>query len=189
MGISAIRDQIYDHFQVSQKCQDFFFLDENEDRYSGYYTSMYLIQDTTEALQAHRIRGFSSDPLEAYIEVWGVLQALYIQQDAIAELYRSIADRRLNTSSITSWKELRGLRNTCAGHPARKDRPTSQPVTRTFLGRHLGTYSAFQYEQWKSPDEISHPTIDLGALIDDYETEATGVMQKIHKLMSNTWPV
>ena len=187
MDILSIREKIYDHFQASQACQDFFFADENEDRYSGYYTSMYLIQDTSEALQAHRARGFSEYPLIAYIEIWGVLQAIVIQQDAIAELYRSASGSELDTGSFKKWREIRELRNICAGHPARKDRPHSKPLVRTFMGRSFGGYSQLQFEQWQSPAINSYPAVNLGVLINQYENEAGQVMAETYDRMKQQW--
>jgi len=54
---------------------------------------MYLLQDTSESLYVHRIKGFANDPHEAYIEFWGVMQAIFIQQDAISELYEAVTSK------------------------------------------------------------------------------------------------
>jgi len=187
MSIEEHRANIYDYFQTSKKCQDFFFFPENEERYSGYYTSMYLIQDTAEGLAAHREKGFADNPLISYIEFWGIMQAIFIQQDAISELYWSVTNCKLGTSLLKKWLEIRALRNICAGHPSRKERPNSTPLTRTFLGRGFGDYDSFTYEQWQSPDQISHPSIELGRLITEYEAEASEVLNIIFKHMKEAW--
>lgn len=188
MCISETREQIYNHFQASKKCQEFFLASENEERYSGYYTSMYLIQDTHEGLGAHKSKGFSENPLLAYIEIWGVMQAIFIQQDSISELYQTITDCALDTTHLKKWQELRALRNICAGHPAKKDRPQNNPLIRTFMSRDFGNYSKFTYEKWESPDKISHPRVELLKLIAAYECEVTEVLKLTHKHMRNKWP-
>ena len=172
MCISKQRKKIYNFFQASKSCQNFFFAPENKERYSGYYTSMYLIADTHEGLVSHRKKGFSTDNFIAYIEFWGVMQAIFIQQDAIAELYWSTTGCKLETSLLKKRQAIRTLRNTCAGHPAKKDQPKKTPLTRTFMGRDFGDYNNFHYEQWQSPDKISHPQVQLGNLIEEYEFEA-----------------
>lgn len=188
MDISKAREQIYDYFQASEKCQKFFLASENEERYSGYYTSIYLIQDTNEGVEAHRAQGFSKNPLIAYIELWGVMQAIYIQQDSISQLYRVITGCELESSLLKKWQELRVLRNICAGHPAKKDRPKNTPLARTFMGRNFGNYSEFTYEKWKSPDKVSHPRVELSSLITAYELEAAEVLKLIHGHMKKKWP-
>jgi hypothetical protein len=170
--VSDRRQEIYDYFHHNEGYQRFFIDEAQEERYAAYYTSMYLLQDTTESLLAHRDRGFSSNPFEAYIEFWGVMQALIIQQDAISELYEAVTGTPLDTRALSSWQKLRELRNTCAGHPAKKDRPKNSPLTRTFMGRNFGSYSAITYEQWQSDGGSRHPTVQLDALIDEYAKEA-----------------
>lgn len=186
--VATRRDEIYNYFHGSTSCQHFFFAASQEERYSAYYTSMYLLQDTTESLIVHRYKDFSSDPFEAYIEFWGVMQALFIQQDSISELHEAVIGSALNRRNLVSWNELRNLRNTCAGHPVKKDRPKKSPLSRTFMGRSFGNYSAVTYEQWQSDRIISHPVVDLGSLIDSYATEAEQQLSLILQSMKNRWP-
>ncbi len=186
--VATQHEEIYNHFHGSTLCQQFFFATPQKDRYAAYYTSMYLLQDTTESLMAHRTKGFSSNPFEAYIEFWGVMQALFIQQDSISELYEAVIGSALNTCNLASWQELRNLRNTCAGHPAKKELPKTSPLSRTFMGRGFGNYSAVTYEQWQSGGSINHPVVDLGALIDSYATEAELQLVAVLTFMGQQWP-
>jgi hypothetical protein len=188
LRIANRREEIYNYFQQSAGCATFFFAAAHEERYAAYYTSMYLLQDTTESLMTHRAKGFSSDPLIAYIEFWGVMQALFIQQDAISELHAAVTGGRLQTDKLTSWQSLRTVRNICAGHPAKRDRPTASPISRTFMGRKFGGYSAFTYEQWQSSVGISNQTVRLGALIDSYADEAEMQLATVLQSMKQQWP-
>jgi hypothetical protein len=63
------------------------------------------------------------------------------------------------------------------------------------MGRNFGDYSSFTYEKWekagqsKSPlDNISHPQVKLGSLIDAYAKEAAETLQKILRHMEKEWP-
>ncbi|MEI6705745.1 MAG: hypothetical protein WCK96_01275 [Methylococcales bacterium] len=188
LKIANLRVEIYDLFQQNK----FFF--DNEERYAAYYTSMYLLQDTTESLMNHRNNDFSSEPLTAYIEFWGVMQALIIQQDSIAELYKAVtATEMKKRNPASSWLSLRELRNICAGHPAKKDRPNKTPVSRTFMSRQFGKYSAITYEQWQDDniksrpimEKISHPSVNLGELIDRYADEAVIELTEVLESMKN----
>jgi len=182
------RQEIYDYFHNNRGCQQFFFETAREQRYAAYYTSMYLVQDTSESLLAHRLTGFSSDPHAAYIEFWGVMQALIIQQDSISELYEAVTAKKLDSRALNSWQKIRTLRNSCAGHPAKKDRPNKSPVRRTFIGRRFGGYPAITYEQWDAKGGISHPTVNLDALIDGYAKEAETKLVEVLQSMKEQWP-
>lgn len=150
-AVAHCRSQIYDYFHGNDACQKYFFHDAHEEEYAAYYTSMYLLQDSTETLLQHRQRGFSSSPLDVYLEFWGVMQAIIIQQDSIAEIYTVLVQQDLSPKDkdLKSWLQVRELRNICAGHTARRDRPKSAPLTRTFMGRAFGGYDEIEYEQWQ----------------------------------------
>ena len=186
--IAEIREKIYDYFHGSDACQNFFFDDAQEEKYAAYYTSMYLLQDTTESLIDHRQKGFSTDPFEAYIQFWGVTQAVFIQQDSICELHEAVTGSKLDTRNLISWQSLRQLRNTCAGHPAKKDRPKTSPITRTFMGRDFGGYSSLTYEQWQRQGGISHPSVNLGELMDKYAEEVKDKLLMILQSLKQQWP-
>ncbi|MEW6419730.1 MAG: hypothetical protein AB1480_16710 [Nitrospirota bacterium] len=121
-----------------------------------------------------------------------------VQQDAICVLYEAVTGSKLTIDDLGSWQKLRFLRNTCAGHPAKRDRPKSEPLTRTFMGRNFGDYSLLTYEKWEKPkaksssssplDNISHPQVELGSLIDAYEKEAAEILHKILRYMETEWP-
>jgi hypothetical protein len=187
--IADRRQEIYDYFHNNGACQRFFFDAAQEERYAAYYTSMYLIQDTTESLLVHRARGFSADPHAAYIEFWGVMQALTIQQDSISELYEAVTATQLDIRALNSWQAVRTLRNTCAGHPAKKDRPKNFPLTRTFMGRLFGGYRGITYEQWQAQGGVSHLTVNLDAMIDGYGKEAEVELAKVFESMKQQWPL
>ena len=99
--ILDVRTRIYDQFHGSNAGSDCFLKEDHAAEYAAeyaaYYTAMYLIADTGESIDTHMKRGFSCDPHMAYIEFWGVLQANFIQQDAIKELYESVVGSKLKS--------------------------------------------------------------------------------------------
>lgn len=181
-----MRAKIYDHWHKSGLPVDAVF-GKDQDAYAAYYTSMFLIQDTGESVYAHMGTGFSSDALAAYVEFWGVLQAIIIQQDAIRELYQCLLGGEPDLAGVSAWLELRDLRNRCAGHPANKN--TKGGTLRTFMARGLWSYDNLWYEQFNSvTGQVSHPHIDLRALIEKYDTEASGLLSDVLAEMKRRLP-
>jgi hypothetical protein len=174
--ILEMRQAIYDEFQCrfdhhkqSLSASDF----------AAYYTSMYLISDTGEAIWSHRENDFSSDSARAYIEIWGVLQGLSIQQDAICELHRAITKSKANLHLAFCWMELRKLRHTCAGHPAKQTHGVPD-TRRTFLARGFGTYRRFTFETYDAKeDKRIHSFISLDKLLDHYDEEAAAILHSV----------
>jgi hypothetical protein len=163
--------------------------DEHAEAYAAYYTAMYLIQDTGESVWAHMKRGFSSDAHMAYIEFWGVMQAIIIQQDAIEELHKAAIGSEPQIPENYTWWKIRSVRTLCAGHPAKRDRKV--PATqRTFMGRHFGNYGRIQCELWdaRAPNQPSHPTFDLGLMIKSYDAEGALILKAVLDSMAAKWP-
>jgi hypothetical protein len=156
------------------------------DQYAAYSTSMSLIQDTGEAVEAHLGVDFSSEPMRAYLEFWGVMQAIFIQQDAILELHLVIAGARPMLPPGSAWASLREVGNTCAGLAAGcKAGPAAQ---RTFLGRSFGKYERISYELWEAGGRVRHPTFSLRRMIHDYDNEAGQILQSVLVTMRLRWP-
>jgi hypothetical protein len=187
--ILTVRSNIYDQFHGSNAGSEHFFKPKHAAAYAAYYTAMYLIQDTGESVQLHMQRGFSSDPLRAYIEFWGVMQAIFIQQDAIRELYKAVIGSSLNILTSSDWSKLRDVRNLCAGHPA--NRTQGVPATqRSFMGRGFGSYNQIRYELWdaRMPQQPSHPRFNLRAMIKAYDVEGAQALKMVLSALATKWP-
>ena len=145
-----------------------------------FYTSKYLIQDTAESIGVHMATGFSGKPHAAYIEFWGVMQALVIQQDAIVELHKSICEMAPVLAKASPWFDIRDLRNRCAGHPASNTHSSKGTTLRSFMGRGFGGYDQIMYEQYDAATgKTTHPKVNLRKLISDYDLQAAGILSAV----------
>lgn len=182
----SLRREVYDHFHASTIREDLFLAPGNRDRFAQYETAMLLMQDTGEALWTHRQRDFTTS-LVFYIEVWGVMQAVAIQQDALLELAVALGAERPVTGA--AWETIREFRNVLAGHPINKRSPITKTPLRAFMGRQPKSYRKLTYELWdKGADGTTFPQVDLGAMIDAYEAEAADLLTAILAHMRQTWP-
>ena len=199
--VEQCRTDIYNYFQSNTACLKHFSEPAHDEEFVAYYNSMYLLQDSTESLWLHRRCGFTTKPLLAYLEFWGVMQAVTIQQDSISEIYKVVIGAELDAKSkgLNGWLNIRRLRNTCAGHPAitgypvkKNKRKDKQPVTRTFMPRKFGNYDEITYEQWHRDRRggivRSHPRVQLGKLLDSYFVEAALQLTCVLEAMKRRWP-
>lgn len=185
--LMSLRSEVYDQFHASEIREGLFLAPGNRDRFAQYETAMLLMQDTIEALWTHRRRDFSPDAMEGYIEVWGVLQAVIIQQDALLELAAAIGAPKPATGA--DWRAIRDLRNQLVGHPVNRGAP-SKPARRAFMGRQPKSYRYLTYELWDAEaGRTTFPRIDLGRMLDAYESEAAGHLANILAYMRQGWPV
>lgn len=83
-----------------------------------------VIGDTELAIDASSVPAFGESEGTRYLAVYGLLQALYTQQDAVASVCRALNIQSVTISS--DWHELpvvrtvRDVRNQAIGHPTRK---------------------------------------------------------------------
>src|SRR3546814_761629 len=128
---------------------------------------MFLIQDTGEAIWTHMRSDFSPDPMRAYLEFWGVMQAIDIQQDSIFQIHNAVVGRTPKIPDGSSWSKLRETRHICAGHPANRTHRVPAPQ-RTFMGRSFGNYEHIQYELWDAnTGKTIFPVFNLRQMIND----------------------
>ena len=155
--------------------------------YYGFCAAKDWIQDTSEVLICHRRNGFSAEPMSAYLEFWGVLQAAVVQQDAIRELHRVIKEENLPKQCINSaWTKLRNLRNLAVGHPTRHDH--LKPLTRSVTSRHEKSYENIELIVYGTgvndrQGNVKIERINLGELLDLYDFEAGRIIEQLHSAL------
>src|SRR5215471_7501304 len=94
-------------------------------RWHQLCVAMDTIGDTESAVSAYLDREFPSDIGEKYLRIYGILQGLFLQQDALIELInairpvKNIQPRDLLTDVLI---DVRGARNKSVGHPTKLGR-------------------------------------------------------------------
>lgn len=80
-------------------------------------SSLDAIGDAELALDAYGAMTWPSDPGARYIAVYGVLQILFVQQDAVANLAQSLD---IDYEPDPTLLEIREVRNDSVGHPTKR---------------------------------------------------------------------
>lgn len=167
----AARQKIYDHIQSFLKCGWHSMCSHTD--FEKYCIAKDTIQDTAEALLVHREKDFVDDVYRRYIEYYGVLQAVYMQQDAINAIFTLFMyPEKINFNILPNWQELRALRDDTVGHPVGR----LKRLNRNMIGYDCVNYQwcpDAKVSSWKSKD------VDLAALLDAYDSEAASVLDYI----------
>src|SRR6266487_2877884 len=80
-----------------------------------------VIGDTELAIAAYTVQELGPDKGAAYLAVYGLLQALFLQQDAIFNLCESLGISD-TISNYPRLQEIREMRNASIGHPTKRGR-------------------------------------------------------------------
>lgn len=115
----------------------------NGDLWPQLCSSMDVIEDCESAVSAFCAGDLSSDKGGQYLAAYGVLQALYLQQDAVFNLCESLGIQKTATD-YPKLVEIRDIRNASVGHPTKRERP--KPTSYHFISQ--ATLSPRGFELW-----------------------------------------
>ena len=116
-------------------------------RWNQVRSSLDAIRQTHRAIEAFNSSNGDLTEDQRYLAIYGLLQALVVQQDAISHLAEALRTKPVFLSRHTRLEEIRRLRNWTVGHPTKVDRydtASHHAIQRTQLGRGgFSLYSAF----------------------------------------------
>lgn len=172
--ILEIRELIYLAFDRWKGIKPF-----HGNNFERYRISMSLIQDTGEAVWTHMRDGFSAAPMIAYIEFWGVMQAIVIQQDAIKKLHEAVVGVPPSIPVDSAWNQIREKRDLVAGHPVHRSHKVPAPQ-RTYMGRSFGDYDCIRYVMYdEHTRDVTVPHFNLRKMIEDYDAQASNILTDV----------
>ena len=95
---------------------------ENRDNWDQICSSSDAINDTTRAIGSYVESDYPDDVGLKYLFIYGLLQALYIQQDAVENLFKTLRkcypqSKEFGYDRSDKLTEIRFLRNETTGHP------------------------------------------------------------------------
>lgn len=149
-------------------------LNSEPEKFNRLCSALDVIGDTELAVQSYLRDEWPAGPGPAYIQVYGILQMLVVQQDAVRTVSRNLAVAY--PASNSDLKRIRDLRNASVGHPANlHDKKFAGFISRGTLQRDgfdLGLISSrglssSRFEWVAIPDLIKTQYVILTHVLDD----------------------
>jgi len=151
-------------------------------------SSLDVIEDSDLAIDAYINSEFGKDDGEKYLSLYGVLQALFLQQDAVTNLCESLG---LTNNLIVNpkLKEIRDIRNDSIGHPTKRGNYKSYHFISRVTIKKFGFQLISDYENNKTTirdisviDLINEQRKDLSEILKKVINDLQGE-EKAHKEM------
>lgn len=139
--------------------------------------SMDMVGDTQLAIDAVSDRRASDG--QRYLEIYGLFQAFFLQQDALVNLATGLNLGRIDTLN-GHFSSIRDLRNKYFGHPTKRDRPAPT----TYHGLSRITVNSNQITGWTYPN-FSTEVIDIADTVDQQEQGTLAVLTELHQRLVN----
>lgn len=107
----SVRDHINTHRYQSA------LLDDSK-KWNQICSSLDVIGDSLEAIQSYELENYPDDAGLKYLYTYGLLQALFLMQDALRHLSEAFS---LPFQLTDTLREIRNFRNASIGHPTKQD--------------------------------------------------------------------
>jgi hypothetical protein len=140
------------------------------------WTAMDVIDDVESAMTAYLQNEFPSDIGEKYLRVYGALQGLFIQQDALFDLIRAIhPTKEIRVNDVL--KDVRDARNASVGHPTQLKR--QDVLSAHGIVQHSICKDGFELLSYSAKDGSVFQYIPVRELIEKQRTETTRILSEV----------
>ncbi|WP_298333999.1 hypothetical protein [Asticcacaulis sp.] len=170
---SQLRESIHKQFQYSEDyIKGVFHTDRN-----AFYGATDALLDTIEMLRIAKSLHIKGNETERKLIAYGILNAVYVQQDSVKILFDLILKENLNINS-----RIRTLRNRLSGHPtyAKHSGETSSIPARMPPGR-----LEFQIYGLPTNDPDKFFQMDIDEFINENYSNLMPTMQRIESSIKN----
>jgi hypothetical protein len=113
-----------------------------------------------------------------YLTTYGLLQAFFIQQDAVFHLCKALGTQH-ELKSYPKLEAIREIRNISIGHPTKVDRPKSVPISHHFISRISMSSLGFQLLSFYDDGTSSSRNVEIGPLIADQHMELSKILTEV----------
>jgi len=163
--VTTIRDKINEY-----PLKDF--LLKRGENFSKLCSAMDTIEDTEEAIVEYLENSEAEVSIGGmYLRVYGLLQAIYVQQDSFRSLCSALDYNMIDFNK----NELREARNNMVGHPTSRPYGINRPMTSNTI--------LFEYKFGDVSQK--EKTYHLLELIRQYRTQVTDFFQNIEEHLSH----
>lgn len=140
------------------------------------WIAMDIIDDVESALGAYIDNEFPTDIGERYLRIYGAMQALFLQQDALSDLVKAVhPTKKIQSNDVL--KDIREARNASVGHPTRLKRPGSLSVHG--IVQNSMSKDGFSLLSYPSRDDDVFQYVPVLALIEKQRVESERILTEV----------
>jgi hypothetical protein len=186
--IEHLSTQIREHtYPWNSDMRDRYFQSRRDD-WNLLCVAMDTLDDTCLALEDYEAAGLGTESGEKYLRLYGMLQAVFLQQDCICTLHAIFSNTGWTPAVDSRWQEIRELRNLTIGHPVEVKRKGM--TKRCFISRITIRDDQFQLCVWnKEGQKDDFVTVNFGDIYEGYKEEAVAVLGLIYHSELASYPI
>lgn len=173
-----------------ERGKNFYSLLADKPKWNQLCASLYAIVDAQSAIDAYTELEYPSDVKGKYLYTYGLLQALFLQQDAAKGISSSLLNKNINfRKEYPALYKIREIRNDATGHPTgrnHKDDCNLSYVQITQISMHK---DGFRYAIYKDTNnfKFEEEHVDLRKCIDEQSKSMQAILAEICDLLDEEW--
>ncbi len=180
MTSNRILEQISEIREYVNAPRKHYGLFQNKPMFFQLSSSMDVIEDTESAINAFTNKDFgNSNKNELYLGIYGLLQAIYLQQDAVINLCDALSIKE-DLKNYPKLIEIRGIRNDSVGHPTKRDVDRKKKIhSYNFITQMSMSKGGFELLSQFSNGEHKHKFIQINELITNQHSFISDILIKV----------
>lgn len=156
-----------------------YILSKNRALWSQCWSCLDVIEDSECAIAAYSTGDFGTNVGAYYLAVYGLLQALFLQQDAVINLCESLGIPE-TIDHHPRLKEIREIRSGSIGHPTKRNRKRGQPTSYHFISRPTLSHEGFGLLSDYSDGKSEFKNISIPDLIADQRKYVSDIINMVN---------
>lgn len=146
---------------------------ENSDKWNQICSSLDVIGDSISAIEAYQAAEYPNNGGMKYIYTYGILQALFILQDAVSHLSEAF---EILSQASQVLLDIRNMRNASIGHPTKQVHKGQRYYN--YISRMTMTKSGFELLSHSRPSQFDVVKVNLDKAIFDQLNELSGSLRQ-----------
>lgn len=162
---------------------------KDHDKWNKFCVAMDNLEDCDLAISFFLSAGPGESVGEQYLRLYGVLQAVFIQQDSINALWNIVFSQDIHRDSLPKyWQKIRRVRNHVE-HPIEVSRDPERKgiIRRTFVNRIDLSHGKLTLITDEDSGESEHWNCDLQKLLLSHLEEANHLLITLHVEIQKKW--
>lgn len=173
-----------------ERGEKYYTLLSDKPKWNQLCASLYAIEDAQSAIDAYTEYEFPPDISGKYLYIYGLLQALYLQQDAANGLSIALFDKKIDfRKDYPAVYEIREIRNDTTGHPTGRNRKIDAGQSFVQIAQASMDKHSFSYAIYKESNDyvFEEKIVDLDKCILEQKKSVINILNDLCVSLDADW--
>lgn len=182
-ALESVREKI-------ERGEKYYALLNDKPKWNQYCASLYAIEDAQCAIEAYTSYEFPTDIKGKYLYIYGLLQALFLQQDAANGISTALLGKKIDfKQEYPSLFEIREIRNDTVGHPTRRGQANCNNQAYIQIVQMSMSRQGFKYATYRAVNDykFEEKYVNLTKCIKEQSESVLSILGKICVSLDDEW--